>query len=104
LIAVAGVIGLVVAGASLAATMRVTSRHPLVLRGSGFKANELVRVIVTRGSDVRTRRVRAGARGRFVVRFRTTLQDCPPWLIVARGNRGSRALLRSDPRIDCASP
>jgi hypothetical protein len=78
--------------------------RPLVVRGSGFKAREMVRVSLVRPTGIRIRRVRATAGGKLVVRFRLPLQDCPAWKILARGARGSRAALRSDPRIDCAPP
>ena len=49
--------------------------------------------------DVAARSDDADVRGRIGVRFRAmTLGDCPTYLVSARGNKGSRAGLRSVPR------
>jgi hypothetical protein len=104
IVVLAVAVGLLAACVSSASTIRVASHHPLVVRGSGFKRHELVRVTLVRSGHKRVRRVRANARGRIVARFRTTLEDCPPWKISARGKRGSRAGLGTDRKIDCAQP
>jgi hypothetical protein len=68
---VCGLIGLIAAQAALtrsAPNVRVASRDPLVVAGSGFASGAPVSLIVDDGSRV-SRTVRPGAGGTFTVRF-----------------------------------
>lgn len=82
-------------------TVRVVDRTPLVVRGSGFVAEERVTVVVAAGSRW-TRRVAATARGTFVARFAVSLGRCARYSVQAFGSAGSRArLLPTRPTIGC---
>jgi hypothetical protein len=65
---------------------------PFRVRGSNFRRRELVRVTVTAlgATTGRTRRVRAGARGTFVLAF-PGIEPCRGVRGRAIGSRGSRA-------------
>jgi hypothetical protein len=78
--------------------LRVSVGRPLLVMGSGFRPGENVRVTV-RGLDARgSKRVEATAAGRIAVRFAgLKLGRCPYYLVVANGDEGSTARLRSIP-------
>ena len=102
---VAGFFVLAVAGPTAAATpsLRVADEAPLVVRGSGFKAGEQVRVWLTLTTGRRYRDTLAAAAGGFSVRFTITPAQCPlVRSLAAVGSRGSRAT-RSF-RLDCQPP
>jgi hypothetical protein len=64
---------------------------PFRVRGSGFRARERVRVVVTPTGRTRiTRRVRATGRGTFVLAF-AGIEPCGGVEGVAAGSRGSHA-------------
>lgn len=91
-------VALVIAGVASAATTRPTltlpSLSPLRVVGTHFQRDE--RVTVTVLYDGRhVRRVRATATGRFIVRFRVSLQECAKYAVSAHGDAGSRAVYRS---------
>jgi hypothetical protein len=69
---------------------------PLTVLGRAFEPRERVVVRVRSGSgQVAARVVIAGARGRFVVRFRSIgFGECDVFSVTARGGRGSRATVR----------
>jgi hypothetical protein len=91
--------GLAAGGSTAKPQLRVVSLQPFAVAGSGFRAGERVRVTVRAEGDVGARMDDADARGRIGVRFRSmTLGDCPTYVIAARGDKGSRAGLRSVPR------
>jgi hypothetical protein len=91
--------GLAAGGPTAKPQLRVVSLQPFAVAGSGFRAGERVRVTVRADGDVGARMDDADARGRIGVRFRSmTLGDCPTYVIAARGDKGSRAGLRSVPR------
>ncbi len=73
--------------------VRIVDLQPIVLRGSGFASQERVRLTVRVGerSSV-AKRLRADARGRFIVTFREyRLGRCGNELAMAAvGSRGSR--------------
>ena len=79
--------------------LRVVDLSPFAVVGTGFKAGETVRVTVrARGGSASTTDD-AAASGRVEVRFpRMKLGRCPEYVISARGDKGSRAGLRSIPR------
>jgi hypothetical protein len=73
--------------------------RPLTVLGTGFRAGETVRVAAITDAGAGAKSGRAGAAGRIGVRFpRLTLDSCPSYIISARGDKGSRATLRSVPR------
>jgi hypothetical protein len=89
------------AGAAPRASLRVVERAPLVLRGTGFKPRETVRVRLMAPAALRV--VRASRAGGFVVRFRG-VDRCGGILVVrAAGAQGDHVLLRL-PRPQCPPP
>jgi hypothetical protein len=78
--------------------LRITDLAPLTVHGSNFRPRERVKLFVNGGTPV-VRAVRAGVRGRFVVRLRVRLDlsSCSA-VVQAVGAAGSRAL------VDLASP
>jgi hypothetical protein len=96
---------LLVAPSTTAATpvLRVIDQSPLVVRGTGFKPRERIRVRLTLTSSSRYRDVVAGSAGGFSVRFIITpLQCTQARSVTAAGNRGSRATRPLG--LDCESP
>lgn len=79
--------------------LRISDATPFTLVGTGFRAGETVRVTVRANTGGGSARDRAGTSGRIAVRFpRLKLGRCPVYLIVANGDKGSTATLRSLPR------
>jgi len=78
--------------------LRITDLAPLTVRGANFRPGERVKLLVNAGRPI-TRAVRAGARGRFVVRLGVGLDagTCSA-SVQAIGAAGSRAL------VDLARP
>lgn len=71
--------------------LTVESAAPLVVRGAGFRAGELVTVTAFTGARPQSVRVKA-ARGRFRANLRTVSSKCGGARFVrARGNEGSLA-------------
>jgi hypothetical protein len=105
MLVVAGFVVLAIA-APLAAAMpslRVADEAPLIVRGSGFKAGEKVRVWLTLTTGRRYRDTLAAAAGGFSVRFTVTPAQCPlVRSLTAVGSRGSRATRSL--RLDCQPP
>src|SRR4051812_49740167 len=68
---------------------------PLVVHGTGFRRRERIRVRVHSPGTTARRRVRAGRRGRFTVRFGAGVASdpCSGLFITAVGATGNRALL-----------
>jgi hypothetical protein len=91
-------VGLAASGASQSATsqqadMTVVDRAPLTLRGTGFAANERVRVIV-RVARRKQMRLTASRRGSFQAAFRgLSYNRCSGLTAFAFGSRGTRAQL-----------
>lgn len=78
--------------------LKMTGVTPLQVSGTGFRSGERVVIRIT-GWDSAVKRVSASRRGTFVARFPGILmQRCGRMVIVAVGNRGSRAVLRPSPR------
>ena len=62
-----------------------------MVRGTGFKAGEHVRV-AGHGPGMATKRMTAGGTGAFTVRFADSVgARCTGFTVVATGDRGSRA-------------
>jgi hypothetical protein len=73
--------------------------RPLVVVGAGFRAGETVRVSASADEGFGARAAAAGSSGRISVRFpKLKLGRCSDYLISAKGDKGSRAALRSVPR------
>jgi hypothetical protein len=86
-------------------TLRVSDDSPAAFRGSGFRANEHVKVVAAvMGGARAVQRVTAGAGGRFVIRFRgMNANSCRGFVITAVGDRGSRATFKRAPG-QCPAP
>ena len=86
-------------------TLRLSDDAPSAFRGSGFRANEHVRVVAAVIGGARAaQRVTATAGGRFVVRFRIiNANSCRGFVITAVGDRGSRATFKRAPG-ECPAP
>jgi hypothetical protein len=95
-------------GSALAAgspRLQEVSTDPLVVRGTGFQRAERVKVRLTIGDESYRRLVRAGRAGTFRATFTSaTVGRCSTFMILARGNEGSRATLRHPVFVDCAQP
>jgi hypothetical protein len=91
------------AGASTtAAHITITSRSPVVVRGTGFRPSERVTVSVSAKSTYR-KIVTASRLGAFRVTFRgMAIGACQFYSAQAKGSRGSTASLKVIP--ECAAP
>jgi hypothetical protein len=99
----ASAVTLAAAQATIRPTLRLMDASPVAFRGSGFKAHERVRVSVYAGARA-TKRVTAGARGRFVVRFPSLDPNaCVGFFASAVGSEGSRASFKRSPGV-CPAP
>ena len=79
--------------------LRVVTLRPFVVVGIGFRPGETVRVNVRAEAGAASTKDVAGRRGGIDVRFaRLKLDKCPEYMVSARGNKGSRASVRSVPR------
>jgi hypothetical protein len=77
-------------GAGRSASLAITDRAPLTIRGARFAPGEHVKLFVT-GRGLLVRSVRAGSRGGFTTIFRVRLGPCDAVVVQAIGNRGHRA-------------
>ena len=90
-------------GGAATPRLRAVDLDPLTLRGSGFRANERVRLLVAAPPVLKSRLVRAGARGTFRAAFAVKVGRCDSVVVQAIGLRGSRATFQHD-TLDCAQP
>lgn len=82
----------------------LSSSHPLVVHGSGFKHGERVRLTISRGELLLHRSVEAGSDGAFTARFtRSIPAGCAATFVRAVGSAGSTAVYKPIPS-DCAPP
>jgi hypothetical protein len=82
----------------------IVSESPLVVRGTGFKPTERVRVTVTHGKTIFTRVTYARATGVVVARWAVPLPTtCASTFVLAVGSKGSRATYKIVVN-DCAQP
>jgi hypothetical protein len=89
--------------ATIQPRLRLLDADPVAFRGTGFKAHERVRVVVYAGTRA-AKRVAAGARGRFVVRFTGVDPNaCAGFWASAVGSKGSRASFKRSPGM-CPAP
>jgi hypothetical protein len=105
LVAVAALAAAVLASARAATrpALRLMDASPVAFRGVGFKARERIRVSVYAG-DRATKRLTAGPRGGFVVRFAGLDPNaCAGFSAVAVGSEGSRAVFKRSPGM-CPAP
>jgi hypothetical protein len=80
----------------------ITDTAPFTVVGSGFAANEHVKVTV-QAKQRTVRWIFAAARGTFTARFPTvTLEHCNSYLVRAVGSKGSVAVRKVTP--ECAAP
>jgi hypothetical protein len=87
------------------ASLHVLDMQPLVVRGTGFEPNERVRLMLSVAEGQRWRATKAGAEGRFTMRFDASIGGCGRFSVQAFGSRGSRArLLPLRAQIECVSP
>jgi hypothetical protein len=83
--------------------LRLVDTSPVAFRGTGFEAHERVRISVYAGTRA-TRRVTAGLRGAFTVRFAgLDPSACAGFSALAVGNEGSRASFKRPPGM-CPAP
>jgi hypothetical protein len=88
--------------APTAASLRLASTRPIVVRGNGFAARERVRVTVATRT-VRSKRIRATTRGTFVVTFDGLSYDrCNGLTITATGTAHVATIKRPQP--ECPIP
>jgi hypothetical protein len=102
--AVAALVLVASAAVAAAQTARVlvSATSPFTVRGSGFRAHEHVTVTVS-ATVRRTKAVVAGARGGFKASFSAVkIGACEGYVVRAKGNRGSLAILKVMP--ECAPP
>jgi len=81
--------------------LRLVKPAPLQFRGSGFRAQERVRVVAGAGLVSVTKRVRASGHGSFAVAFKFGASHCSGLRVMAIGNAGSRATLKRAPLPAC---
>jgi hypothetical protein len=111
---VAGVCSLVALGSaaavpasetSLRASLKAIDQRPLVVRGTGFEANERVRLVLSSASAQVWRTAETGDGGRFTMGFGVSIGPCGRFTVQAVGSKGSRArLLPRRAQIACVSP
>ena len=91
--------GLGAGGSAAKPRLTVLAQQPFVVVGTGFRGGETVRVSVRGEAAPASKTGTASAAGRIAVRFpRLALDECSYYVVAARGNKGSRAGLRSIPR------
>ena len=104
---VAAALAFALAGLSAGSTsarhpaLRLLKPTPVRVHGTGFHAQERVRLVATAGNFSSTKRVRASSRGSFAVAFRLGASHCSGLLVVATGKAGSRATLKRPPLPEC---
>ena len=90
------------ATSSRTAHITITSRSPVVVRGTGFQPSERVTVSVSAKATYK-KVVTVSRLGAFRVTFRgLAIGSCQPYSAQARGNRGSIASLKVI--AECAAP
>jgi hypothetical protein len=85
------------------ARLRLLDTEPLMLRGTGFKPYEHLRIAVVSNERV-VRRATAGPGGGFTMRLRgVDLEACAGFSITVTGDEGSSATFKRAPGV-CADP
>jgi hypothetical protein len=89
--------------ASGAPALRAAGMRPFAVHGVGFRPAERVTVRLVADGSTRVHLVRATAAGTFTTIFTAvSLERCAPFVVTARGSRGSTATLRPSVFRDCA--
>ena len=83
-------------------SLRLFDTSPVTMRGTGFRPNERVVVVVARGAP-RVRVARAGANGVFALKLAIDVNACAGFSVTATGNLGSHATLKRAPG-KCPAP
>ena len=92
------------AEATARASLKLTDRAPLTVRGAHFRRYERV-TVTARVGVVRRVVVRASATGAFVARFQgVRLDRCDTVVVSAVGATGSRATLKTAAPLLCPPP
>lgn len=78
------------AAGQCSATLAISDRDPLTIRGARFSPGEKVKLLVS-GQVHLSRTVQAGTRGGFTTVFRVSLGRCDALVVQAIGSRGHRA-------------
>ena len=91
LVAVSAVAIPSLAGGASRARVRIVTLSPLVVRGTGFKSRERIRVTATQGG---VRHVVSTARGGFRATFAAPVDRCMGLTVAAFGARGDHAALK----------
>jgi hypothetical protein len=90
----AGATSATFASTSVRPSVRVADLKPFTVRGTGFRAGERVRVVVTSKHHA-TRTLTATRRGTFRTVFTFKLRGCDQYSVRAVGGNGSRAAVKS---------
>jgi hypothetical protein len=78
-----------------APTLRAVTMQPLAVHGARFRPSEQVTIRALVAGVTRVHVVRASATGTFTTTFTAvTLERCTRYVVIARGSRGSSAMLR----------
>src|SRR5262249_51172024 len=78
------------------AHLRMSRSSPVTAQGSGFKAQEFVKVTLRLGKVTKVHGAKAKPNGKFRVVWRgLSIQNCD-WSIVAGGGGGSRATVKGN--------
>jgi hypothetical protein len=102
LAALLAVVTALAAQAAVKPTLRATSLTPLSVRGTGFAAQERVR-LTAYGPFRATKQVQADRLGRFAARFARPVESCNAMVLVTAVGPRSRATLRI-PLRECPPP
>jgi hypothetical protein len=95
-------VGAATAVAGTRAHVAVMATAPVTIHGTSFQARERVTLTVT-ASSIRTKVVRATARGTFTATFtHFVIAHCQGYVIRAKGNDGSLVTLKVTP--ECPPP
>ncbi len=85
--------------------LRLLGMLPLKVQGVGFRPAEQVTLVLLLAESRSRSQARAGRTGRFVVTFRGVGVDrCTSFTVAARGDQGSRALVRQRAQSGCPGP
>jgi hypothetical protein len=101
-------LALLVSGATAKPRVWVTSKQPVVVRGTGFHSLERVELSLSAKGLSRHRALKVSRTGAFTARFTATslpAKGCLGLVVRAVGAAGSRATFRlPDNAVDCAPP
>ena len=90
------------AGSTRKPRLEILGLAPFLVRGTGFRSGERVRILAT-AAGLETKRVTATTVGSFTVRLRLRPGRCTGVVVQAFGAVGSRATI-DRPALDCMEP